>query len=68
MDKRTENRINIIGAKIDIIESINNALRSALFGEECLTKKDAYNFASLLDNRIHDLKSRQDKLIEDLNL
>lgn len=32
MDETTEEKINIIGAKIDIIESINNTIRSGLFG------------------------------------
>ena len=68
MDEKTENRINIIGAKIDIIESINNALKSALFGDDCFTQKDVCNFACLLENRINDLKNRYNKLTNDLNI
>ena len=68
MKKKTATKINIIGAKIDIIESINNALKCALIGEDCFTKKDAYNFVYLLENRIKDIKKRQDKLIEDLKI
>ncbi len=68
MDEKFENRINCIGAKIDIIESINNALISSLTGTDCLTQKDACAFAYLLENRINDLKTKQDKLIKDLNI
>ena len=43
-----ENEINEISAKIDIIESINNALIYSLCGIDNLAEKDAYNFVSLL--------------------
>ena len=68
MDEKVENKINNIGAKIDIIESVNNALRAALLGEDCLTHKDAYNIAYILENRMKDLKCRHNKLIDDLKI
>ena len=68
MDEEIESKINDIGAKIDIVESLNKALMSSLLGTDCLTKKDAYNFVYLLENGIKDLKTRQDKLINDLNI
>ena len=68
LDKNIEEKINYMGAKIDMIESINNALMSSLLGADCLTQKDAYNFVYLLESRIRDLKSKHDKLIEELKI
>ncbi len=68
MEEKIENQINAIGAKIDIIESITNALLSSLCGESNLTEKDAYSFAYLLENKIKDLKLRQEKLTKELNI
>ena len=68
MDNEIEAKINILGTKIDAIESINNALMASLFGMECLTQNDAYNFAYLLEGKIKDLKIRHNKLIEDLKI
>ena len=68
MDDIIEEQINSIGAQIDTIESINKALISSVLGEECLTQKDAYSFVYLLDDKIKDLKIRQNKLIEDLKI
>ena len=56
MEEKIENQINTIGAKIDMIESITNALLSSLCGSDCLTEKDAFSFAYLLENKIKDLK------------
>jgi len=68
MEEKIENQINTIGAKIDIIESITKALVSYLCGTSNLTEKDAYSFAYLLENKIKDLKLRQEKLTKELNI
>ena len=68
MDEKIEERINSVGAKIDIIESINNALLSSLLGADCLTQKDAQCFVCLLEEKIKDLKTKQDALIEELGI
>ncbi len=68
MKYKTETQINRLGTKIDTIESINNALISSLLGTESLTRKDAYNFLYILENRIKDLKITHEKLVKDLNI
>ncbi len=68
MDKKIENQINTIGAKIDIIESINNALTASLCGIDNFSEKDSCNYAYLLESKIKDLKIRQEKLIKDLKI
>ena len=68
MEEKIENQINAIGAKIDIIDSIAKALSTCLYGESNLTERDAFSFAHLLENKIKDLKIRQEKLIKELNI
>ena len=68
MEEKIENEINTIGAKINLIESITNALVTCLCGTSSLTEKDAYSFVYLLENKIKDLKIRQEKLIKELNI
>ena len=68
MNEETEEKINRISAEIDIIESINNTIRSGLFGEDCVTKKDAYNMVSLLENKIKYLKNLQESVTDELKL
>ena len=68
MEEKIENQINTIGAKIDIIDSIVNALVSSLCGTNNLTEKDAFSFAYLLENKIKDLKVKQEKLIKELKI
>ena len=68
MSKNIKNEINKIGAKIDIIESINNALICSLCGIDNFSPKDSCNYVSLLENRIKDLKKIHENLSENLDL
>lgn len=68
MDVNIEQKINEIGAKIDIIESISTALTDSLCGTNNLTKEDAYSFAYLLENKIGELKIKQENIIKELNI
>lgn len=68
MNKETEEKINRVSVEIGIIESINNAIKSGLFGEDCLTRQDACNMVSLLEDKVKDLKILQDNIVEELKL
>ncbi len=68
MNEELESRINDIGAKIDIVESLHNAIMSGLLGADCISEKDVYNFVYLLEDKIKDLKLEQDSLIDDLRI
>ena len=68
MNKNIEEELNEIGAKIDIIESINNGLICSLCGIDNFSPKDSCNYVSLLENRIKDLKKFHDNLSENLDL
>ena len=64
----TEAKINEIGAKIDVIESIVRALISSICSTEELTQKDASNFVFLLEDKLKELKTSHDELIDDLHI
>jgi len=39
VNEETEEKINRIAAKTDIIESVNRAIMAGLLGDDCLTEK-----------------------------
>ena len=68
MNEEINEQINSIGGLIDTISTLQRALMSCTMGTEELTEKDAGNFIYLLEDKIKDLKNKQEKLINELGI
>lgn len=68
MDDNMENKMNEIGGKLEIIQSIMKAMNAALFGSEELERRDAYSMASLLEEKINDVTEKYNILVGKLNI
>ena len=68
MNEDINERINELGAKIDILESLSKALLSSLCGSDELSQKDACNFMFLLSDKIEELKLSHTNIIDELKI
>ena len=56
MTETEEEQLSELFGKIDIVHSLIKALITCMCGTEELTKADACNFVSLLDDKLNELK------------
>ena len=68
MKNSIDTQINDIGGKIDTKFTLVKALISSSMGTEELTERDAGNIIYLLEEKIKDLKSNHDNLIDELKI
>ena len=68
MDEQIESKINELGAKIDIVESLSKGIETSIYGCDELTQKDTFNFISLLSEKLKDLKFSHDEIIDKLKI
>ena len=68
MNECIEAKINELGGKIDIIESLSRALTSSICGSDELTQKDACNFVFLVEDKLKELKNMHNDIVDELKI
>lgn len=68
INKDIENKINEIGGKLEIIQSIMRAMNSALFGLNEFEERDGYSLASVLEEKINDLSNEHNEFVTKLKI
>ena len=68
MNRKLEDKMNYLGCKIDIANSLVNSLIESMCFSGNLTEKDSKNLAQLLQNRIKDIKFRYEQIMQELKI
>ena len=68
MKRKLEDKMNYLGCKIDIANSLVNSLIDSMCWSGNLTEKDSKNLAQLLQNRIKDIKFRYEQIMQELKI
>ena len=67
MKRKLANKMNYLGCKIDIVNSLSNILVESMHNGN-LKEKDSKNLAYILENRIKDIKFRYEQIIREFNI
>lgn len=68
MKRKLADKMNYLGCKIDIVNSLANVLNETVERYDDVSKKDSKNLIILLQNRIKDIKIRYSEIIEEFNI
>ena len=68
MKRKLANKMNYLGCKIGIVNSLAHVLNKTVERNDDVSKKDSKNLIILLQNRIKDIEFRYEEIMREFNI